>query len=122
LCINIDNNTNFELKSGFIHLLPIFTRLAREDPYSHFKEFHMVCVDMKPYGVNEEQVKLKAFPFSLKGVAKAWLFSILPGSIGTWNGMKKIFLEKYLSSSRVANIRKKICGIQQSHRETLSEY
>jgi hypothetical protein len=72
----------------------------------------MVCVDMKPYGVNEEQVKLKAFPFSLKGVAKAWLFSILPESIGTWNGMKKIFLEKYFSSSRVANIRKKICGIQ----------
>jgi hypothetical protein len=24
LCINIDNNVNFELKSGFIHLLPTF--------------------------------------------------------------------------------------------------
>jgi len=29
----------------------------------------MVCVGMKPNGVNEEQVKLKAFPFSLKGAA-----------------------------------------------------
>jgi hypothetical protein len=28
LCINIDNNDNFELKSGFIHLLPIFNGLA----------------------------------------------------------------------------------------------
>jgi len=26
---------------------------------------------MKPHGVDEEQVKLKAFPFSLKGPAKA---------------------------------------------------
>jgi len=43
----------------------------------------MVCVGMKPNAVDEEQVKLKAFPFSLKGAAKAWLFSILPGSIGT---------------------------------------
>jgi hypothetical protein len=24
LCINIDNNVNFDLKSGFIHLLPTF--------------------------------------------------------------------------------------------------
>jgi hypothetical protein len=31
----------------------------------------MVCVGLKPLEVDEEQVKLKAFPFSLKGVAKA---------------------------------------------------
>ena len=80
----------------------------------------MVCAGMKPNGVDEEQVKLKAFPFSLKGVAKAWLFSILPGS--TWNGMKKIFLEKYFPASQIANIRKEICGIRQSHGETFSEY
>ena len=36
--------------------------------------------------------------------------------------MKKIFLEKYFPASRVANIRKEICGIRQSHGETLSEY
>ena len=77
---------------------------------------------MKPNGVDEEQVKLKAFPFSLKGATKAWFFYILPGSIGTWNAMKKIFLEKYFPTSRVANIRKEICGIWQSHDETLSEY
>jgi hypothetical protein len=51
----------------------------------------VVCVDIKPYGIDEEQVKLKVFSFFLKGVAKAWLFSILPGSIGTWNDIKKIF-------------------------------
>ncbi|XP_052303389.1 uncharacterized protein LOC112324338 isoform X2 [Populus trichocarpa] len=122
LCINIDNNVNFELKSGFIHLLPTFNGLAGEDPHTHLKEFHMVCVGMKLNGVDKEQVKLKAFPFSLKGAAKAWFFSILPGSVGTWNAMKKIFLEKYFPASRVANIRKEICGIRQSHGETLSEY
>ena len=71
LCINIDNNVNFELKSGFIHLLPTFNRLVGEDPHTHLKEFHMVCVGMKPNGIDEEQVKLKAFPFSLKGTSKA---------------------------------------------------
>ena len=57
LCINIDNNLNFELKSGFIHLLPTFNGFACEDPHTHLKEFHMVCVGMKPNGVDEEQVK-----------------------------------------------------------------
>jgi hypothetical protein len=122
LCINIDNNVNFELKSGFIHLLPIFNGLVGEDPHTHLKEFHMVCVGMKLNGVDEEQVKLKAFPFSLKGAANAWFFSIFPGFIGTWKAIKKIFFEKYFPASRVANIRKKIYGIQQSHGETLSEY
>jgi hypothetical protein len=60
LCININNNVNFELKSGFIHLLPTFNGLVGEDPHTHLKEFHMVCVGMKPNGVDEEQVKLKA--------------------------------------------------------------
>jgi hypothetical protein len=67
LCINIDNNVNFELKSGFIHLLPTFNGLAGEDPHTHLKEFHMVCIGMKPNGVDEEQVKLKAFPFFKRG-------------------------------------------------------
>jgi hypothetical protein len=54
LCINIDNNVNFELKSGFIHLLPTFNGLIGEDPHTHLKEFHMVCIGMKPNGVDEE--------------------------------------------------------------------
>ncbi|XP_011001629.1 PREDICTED: uncharacterized protein LOC105108855 isoform X2 [Populus euphratica] len=122
LCININNSVNFELKFGFIHLLPTFNGFAGEDPHTHLKEFHMVCVGMKPNGVDEEQVKLKAFPFSLKKAAKTLFFSILSCSIETWNAMKKIFLEKYFLVSRVANIRKEICGIRQFHRETLSEY
>jgi len=59
----------------------------------------MVCVRKKPNIIDEEQVKLKAFSFSLKRAAKTWFFSILLGSIGTWNDMKKIFLKKYFSTS-----------------------
>ena len=50
LCINVEN-ANFELKSGFIHLLPCFNGLVGEDPHSHLKEFHMVYNRMKPQGV-----------------------------------------------------------------------
>jgi hypothetical protein len=122
LCININYNANFELKSGFIHLLPIFNGLAEEDPHTHLKEIHMVCVGMKPHKVDEKQVKLKAFRFLFKRGSKSITLLFLLGSTRTWNGMKKIFLEKYFLASRVADIRKEGCGIRQSYRETFSKY
>ena len=64
----------FELRSGLIHLLPKFHGLAGEDPHKHLKEFHVVCSTMKPQGVQEDVVMIKAFPFSLDGLAKDWLF------------------------------------------------
>ncbi|XP_061345682.1 uncharacterized protein LOC133291436 [Gastrolobium bilobum] len=83
-------DTGFKLKSGLIHLLPKFHGLAGEDPYKYLKEFHVVCNTMKPQGVDEEQVKLRAFPFSLDGGAKDWLYYLQPSSIETWNDIGQI--------------------------------
>ncbi|XP_052288698.1 uncharacterized protein LOC127899377, partial [Citrus sinensis] len=118
----VDLEVNFELKSGLIHLLPKFHGFAGEDPHKHLKEFHVVCSSMRPQGVTEEQIKLRAFPFSVDGLAKDWLYYLPPGLITTWNGLKKQFLEKYFPASRAANIRKDICGIRQLPGETLYEY
>ncbi|RDX60920.1 pol, partial [Mucuna pruriens] len=63
----------YELKSGLIHLLPKFHGLAGEDPHKHLKEFHVVCSTMRPQGILEDYIKMKAFPFSLDGAAKDWL-------------------------------------------------
>ncbi|RDY13918.1 hypothetical protein CR513_01098, partial [Mucuna pruriens] len=60
----------YELKSGLIHLLPKFHGLAGEDPHKHLKEFHVVCSTMRPQGIPEDYIKMKAFPFSLDGAAK----------------------------------------------------
>ncbi|KAH9782757.1 hypothetical protein KPL71_009045 [Citrus sinensis] len=123
LCIQyVDLEVNFELKPGVIHLLPKFHGFAGEDPHKHLKEFHVVCSSMRQQGVTEEQIKLRAFPFFLDGLAKDWLYYLPPGSITTWNGLKKQFLEKYFPASRAANIKKDICGIRQLPGETLYEY
>ncbi|KAL0454337.1 UNVERIFIED_CONTAM: hypothetical protein Slati_0772900 [Sesamum latifolium] len=82
LCIEYPTlDVDFELKSGLIHLLPTFRGLAGDDPHKHLKEFHVVCSGMRPQGVTEEQVKLRAFPFSLDEKAKDWLYSLPSGSI-----------------------------------------
>ncbi|KAL0457945.1 UNVERIFIED_CONTAM: hypothetical protein Slati_0421700 [Sesamum latifolium] len=114
LCIEYPNlDVDFELKSDLIHLLPTFRGLAGEDPHKHFKEFHVVCSGMKPQGVTEEQLKLRAFPFSLGEKANDWFYSLPLGSIVSWNELKKQFLENYFPASRTITIRKEISGIRQ---------
>ncbi|KAL2248377.1 UNVERIFIED_CONTAM: hypothetical protein Sindi_2690000 [Sesamum indicum] len=123
LCIEYpDLEVNFELKSGLIHLLPTFRGLAGEDPHKHLKEFHVVCSGMRPQGISEEQVKLRAFPFSLADQAKDWLYFLPSGSITRWNDLKRQFIEKYFPSSRATTIRKEISGIRQFAGESLFEY
>ena len=125
LCITfpiLDATTTFELKSGLIHLLPTFHGLVGEDPHKHLKDLHVLCTSMKPTGVIEEQIKLKAFLFSLKDSAKDWLYYLPFESITTWNKMKRLFLEKYFPPSRAANIRKEFCGVRKHNGESLHEY
>ena len=123
LCIVIPPTTQpFELKLGLIHLLSIFKGSSEEDPHKHLKDFHMVCDSMRLHGISEEQLNLRAFPFSLTDVAKRWLYYLEPGSITTWGSLKKKFLEKFFPASRANNIRKEIYGIRQAFGESLSEY
>ncbi|RDX76051.1 hypothetical protein CR513_44002, partial [Mucuna pruriens] len=117
----LESAQTYELKYGLIHLLPKFHGLAGEDPYKHLKEFHVVCSTMRPQGIPEDYIKMKAFPFSLDGAAKDWLY-LQPALFNTWGDMKRTFLEKFFSASRTASIRKEICGIRQHTGETLHEY
>ncbi|XP_050890921.1 uncharacterized protein LOC127096386 [Lathyrus oleraceus] len=93
-----------------------------EDPHKHLKEFQVVCsTPLKPEGITEDHIKLRAFPFSLQGAAKDWIYYLEPNSIASWTALKKVFLERYFPASRAASIRKEICGIRQGN-ESLTEY
>ncbi|RDY04250.1 hypothetical protein CR513_12063, partial [Mucuna pruriens] len=63
-----------DLNSGLTHLLPKFHGLSGEDPHKHLKEFHVVCSMMRPQGIPEDYIKMKAFPFSLDRATKDWLY------------------------------------------------
>ncbi|XP_014511720.1 uncharacterized protein LOC106770423 [Vigna radiata var. radiata] len=124
LCIQVpyvQGAPNFDLRSGFIQLLPRFHGLVGEDPHKHIMEFTVICSTMKPLDVPEEIVKMKAFPFSLQDAAKEWLFSQnVP--IASWGEMKRKFLERFFPASRTAAVRKEISGIRQLPGENLFEY
>ncbi|RDY07808.1 hypothetical protein CR513_08032, partial [Mucuna pruriens] len=76
---------------------------------------------MRPQRIPEDYIKMKAFPFSLDGATKDWLYlqSVL---FNTWGDMKRMFLEKFIPASKTVIIRKEICGIRQHSGDTLHEY
>ncbi|KAK4381609.1 hypothetical protein Sango_2951600 [Sesamum angolense] len=92
-----------------------------EDPHKHLKEFHVVCAGMRPHGITDEQLNLRAFPFSLKDKAKDWLYYLPSGSIETWADMKQQFLQRFFPASRATHLRKEIYGIRQLNGESLYE-
>ncbi|CAN6684729.1 unnamed protein product [Malus baccata var. baccata] len=123
LCITYPNaGGGFELKSGMIHYLPKFHGFSTEDANKHLMEFHVVCSGMRPANLDEEQVKLRAFPFTLEAKAKEWLYNLPPGSMNTWNQVKQAFLEQYFPATKAASIRKNICAIRQQHGEPFGDY
>ncbi|KAK8681373.1 hypothetical protein V6N13_053777 [Hibiscus sabdariffa] len=123
LCITFpQGDTPFQLKTGLIHLLPTFHGIPSESPHKHLAEFHLVCSSMKPQGVSEDQIKLRAFPFSLSGIAKEWLFYLPPNSITTWTDLNGKFLDRFFPAAKASEIRRSILGIKQKHEESLYEY
>ncbi|CAN6552452.1 unnamed protein product [Malus baccata var. baccata] len=65
---------------------------------------------------------MKAFPFSLLEKAKDWLYELAPGTVTSWESMKRAFLEKFFPTSRVILLRKRISGIQQDEGESFPTY
>ncbi|KAM1310357.1 hypothetical protein ACFX2H_006929 [Malus domestica] len=112
----------FELKSSLLHHIPKYHGLSMEDPNKHVKEFEVVCSSMTPINVDGNILMMKAFPFSLLEKAKDWLYELAPGTVTSWDSMKRAFLEKFFPTSRVILLRKRISGIQQNQGESFPSY
>ena len=104
----LPSGTGFELKTGVVQLLPKFSGLATEDPIQHLDEFLEVCSSMKPSDITDEQMRLRAFAFSLKDLARDWYHSLVPGSVNTWVDLKKAFLQKFFPIIKENQLKKKI--------------
>ncbi|CAN6579468.1 unnamed protein product [Malus baccata var. baccata] len=112
----------FELKSSLLHHIPKFHGLSMEDPNKHLKEFEVVCSSMTPVNVDGSILKMKVFPFSLMDKANDWLYELAPGTVTSWESMKRACLEKFFPTSRIILLRKKISGIQQEEGESFPTY
>jgi hypothetical protein len=58
--------------------------------------------------VENDIVKLRLFPFSVRGKAKYWLLSLPNGSINSWDNLRESFIKKYYSLVKILENRNSI--------------
>src|ERR1044071_6070506 len=118
----LEQGITFELKSSVINLLPQFHGLVGEDPIMHLSEFHDICMCSKPSNVTEEQIKMRAFGFTLKEAARNWYYHLPTGTITTWAQLHKSFLDKYFPAKKATALKREIANVEQADDETLYDY
>lgn len=70
-CIFFPTNAGtFDLKLGVIQLLPKFYGLDAESPKLHLKYFDAVSATLQNQNINDDVIRLRLLPFSLKEKAK----------------------------------------------------
>ncbi|RDX73788.1 hypothetical protein CR513_46545, partial [Mucuna pruriens] len=110
-CPPLEPAQSYELKSSLIHLLPKFHGLAGEDPYKHLKEF---CVAIGDTGGLHQDESISILP--------GWSCKRLVVSVADSLQYLGGYEAHFFPASRIATIRKEICGIRQHSSETLHEY
>src|ERR1044071_2484112 len=112
----------FELKTGIINLLPTFHGLSNDVLIMHLNEFHDLCMGTKPVNVTEEQIKMRAFGFTLKDAARSWYYHFPAGSIDSWEKLHRVFLDKYFPSKKANIAKRAIAHVEQTEDESLYDF
>src|SRR3954464_8198222 len=113
---------SYEIKSALLNLVmeDQFSG-AGEDAALHLSNFIELC-DMQKYKeLDGDIVKLKLFPFSLRGRAKEWLQSLPKNSIDSWSKCKDAFIGKYYPPAKIIQLRSNIMNFRQLDNEHVAQ-
>ncbi|KAI4325824.1 hypothetical protein MLD38_031187 [Melastoma candidum] len=115
---------NFEIKPAIIQLVQNqcqFGGNVSDEPNAHIASFLEICDTFKSNGVSDDVIRLRLFPFSLRNKAKAWLYSLSPGSITTWDDLAREFLTKFFPPMKTVKLRRDITTFMQLDGESFSD-
>jgi hypothetical protein len=78
------------------------------DAAAHLNNFVELGEMQKYKDVDGDIIKLKLFPFSLRGRGKDWLLSLPRNSIDSWVKCKDAFIRKYYPRAKIISLRSDI--------------
>jgi hypothetical protein len=75
---------------------------------------------MRIKDVDPNAVKLRLFPFSLRGKVKNWWLALPKGTITSWDECTNIFMTKFFPPAKTMQLHSNITGFKQEDREVLA--
>src|SRR4051812_3521076 len=115
--------TFYEIKPALLNLVMRvkFSGASSHDVASHLNNFVELC-DMQKYkDVDGDIIKLKLFPFSMRGKAKEWLLFLPRNSIDSWTKCKDDFIGKYYPPAKIISMRSDIMKFKQLDNEHVAQ-
>ena len=98
-----------------------FSGMDHEDSYTHLSTFMELCSTIGAANKDAEAVYLRAFLFSLTGMAKVWLQSHPNQSLNSWEEVEEKFIARFFPPSHFITAKSAIATFSQGHDEPLCE-
>jgi hypothetical protein len=113
----------YEIKPALLNLVmkEQFSGVSTDDAAAHLNNFVELCEMQKYKDVDGDIIKLKLFPFSLRGRAKDWLLSLPRNSIDSWVECKDAFIGKYYPPAKIISLRSDIMKFKQFDNEHVAQ-
>ncbi|KAJ9547367.1 hypothetical protein OSB04_019910 [Centaurea solstitialis] len=114
---------NKAIPGKLLHMIKDLTFDGKNDsnPIVHMENFVDICDLFKTEEGRDDAIRLRVFPLTLTGEAKAWLRSLEPSSITTWEGLRSKCLSRFFPPSKIDKLRAEIRSFRQDDEETISE-
>ncbi|GJZ80334.1 protein kinase-like domain, concanavalin A-like lectin/glucanase domain protein [Tanacetum coccineum] len=117
----IGGNVNFEIKSQFMRELreDTFSGNKNDDAHEHVERVLDIVSLFNIPRVSHDVVMLRVFPITLTGAAKRWVDRLPPGTIDSWDLLKKAIIQRYCPPSKTAKQLEEIRNFKQEGDKTL---
>ncbi|GJZ06399.1 hypothetical protein Tco_0540192 [Tanacetum coccineum] len=96
-----------------------FSRNKNDDAHEHVERVLDIVSLFNIPGVSHDAVMLRVFPITLIGAAKRWVDRLPPGTVDSWDLLKKSCIQRYCPSSKTAKQLEEIRNFKQEGDETL---
>jgi hypothetical protein len=113
----------YEIKPALLNLVmkEQFSGASTDNAAAHLNNFVELYEMQKYKDVDSDIIKLKLFPFSLRGRAKDWLLYLPRNIIDSWVKCKDAFIGKYHPPAKIIALRSDIMKFRQFDNEHVAQ-